>query len=55
MKTTKAWQKQAIKERPLRIPTELHAKFKVKCVTEGRTMSWVTTQLIKKYLEENDA
>jgi predicted DNA-binding protein len=54
MPSGKIWQKQADREKPVRIPTELHTRFKIKCAKEGRTMNSIATELVEKYLKETD-
>ncbi|MEE4243726.1 MAG: plasmid partition protein ParG [Desulfopila sp.] len=41
-----------LKQLTLRLPEELHRKFKVNTAKKGQSMGAVAIDLIKKYLEE---
>lgn len=35
--------------------TKIYAAFKVACKKEGRSMVWVLTEFMKKYIQEREA
>jgi len=45
-------EKERIKQLTLRMPENLHRKFKVTATKEGRTMGEVTTELIREYVKK---